>query len=37
MMAEKIIEVEPELAEVFLGGTETNPAGAVHFSWWRSR
>ena len=29
MMAEKIIEVEPEVAEVFLGGTETNPAGAV--------
>jgi class 3 adenylate cyclase len=29
MKAEKIIEVEPEVAEVFLGGTETNPAGAV--------
>ena len=29
MMAEKIIEVQPEVAEVFLGGTETNPAGAV--------
>ena len=29
MMAEKIIEVEPDVAEVFLGGTETNPAGAV--------
>ena len=29
MMAEKIIEVEPEVAEVFLGGTETNAAGAV--------
>ncbi len=29
MVAEKIIEVEPAVAEVFLGGTETNPAGAV--------
>jgi hypothetical protein len=29
MMAEKIIEVAPDVAEVFLGGTETNPAGAV--------
>jgi class 3 adenylate cyclase len=29
MMAEKIIEVEPDVAEVFLGGTETNAAGAV--------
>ena len=29
MLAEKIIEVEPDVAEVFLGGTETNPAGAV--------
>jgi class 3 adenylate cyclase len=29
MMAEKIIEVEPDVAEVFLGGMETNPAGAV--------
>src|SRR5215469_14328290 len=29
MMPEKIIEVEPDVAEVFLGGTETNPAGAV--------
>ena len=29
MMAEKIIEVEADVAEVFLGGTETNPAGAV--------
>jgi class 3 adenylate cyclase len=29
MMAEKIIEVEPDVAEVFLGGTETDPAGAV--------
>ena len=26
MMAEKIIEVEPDVAEVFLGGTETNPS-----------
>ena len=29
MMAEKIIEVSPDVAEVFLGGTETDPAGAV--------
>jgi len=29
MMAEKIIEVQPDVAEVFLGGTETDPAGAV--------
>ena len=29
MLAEKIIEVEPDVAEVFLGGTETNNAGAV--------
>src|SRR5262245_9655163 len=29
MIPEKIIEVEPDVAEVFLGGTETNPAGAV--------
>ena len=29
LMAEKIIEVEPDVAEVFLGGTETNAAGAV--------
>jgi class 3 adenylate cyclase len=29
MMAEKIIELQPDVAEVFLGGTETNPAGAV--------
>ena len=29
MMAEKIIEVQPDVAEVFLGGVETNPAGAV--------
>jgi class 3 adenylate cyclase len=29
MMPEKIIEVEPDVAEVFLGGTETDPAGAV--------
>jgi len=28
-VAEKIIEVQPELAEVFLGGGETNAAGAV--------
>ena len=31
-MPEKIIEVQPELAEGFLGGVETNAAGAVIFS-----
>jgi len=30
-MAEKIIELQPELAEGFLGGVETNAAGAVIF------
>jgi class 3 adenylate cyclase len=29
MMAEKIIEIQPEVAEGFLGGTETNDVGAV--------
>jgi len=29
LVAEKIIEVEPDVAEVFLGGTETNSVGAV--------
>jgi class 3 adenylate cyclase len=29
MLAEKIIEIEPELAEGFLGGVDTNAAGAV--------
>jgi len=29
LVAEKIIEVEPDVAEVFLGGTETNNVGAV--------
>jgi class 3 adenylate cyclase len=29
MLPEKIIEVSPDVAEVFLGGTETNPDGAV--------
>jgi class 3 adenylate cyclase len=29
MMAEKIIEIQPELAEGFLGSAETNDAGAV--------
>ncbi len=29
MVAEKIIEIQPELAESFLGGVETNPAGAA--------
>ena len=28
-MAEKIIQVEPDVAELFFGGTEVNPAGAV--------
>src|SRR5947207_12479293 len=27
LLAEKIIEVEPDVAEVFLGGTETNDEG----------
>jgi len=31
MLPEKIIEVQPELAEGFLGGVETNAAGAVIF------
>jgi class 3 adenylate cyclase len=29
--AEKIIQVEPEVADLFLGGSEVNPAGAVVF------
>ncbi len=29
MVAEKLIEIQPELAEGFLGGTETNSVGAV--------
>ena len=29
MVAEKLIEIQPELAEGFLGGVETNGAGAV--------
>jgi class 3 adenylate cyclase len=29
MVAEKLIEIEPEVAEGFLGGVETNSAGAV--------
>jgi class 3 adenylate cyclase len=29
MVAEQIIEVQPDLAELFLGGTDTNSAGAV--------
>jgi hypothetical protein len=31
LMPEKIIEVQPELAEGILGGVETNAAGAVIF------
>ena len=30
-VAEKIIQVEPEVADLFLGGSEVNPAGAVVF------
>src|SRR5438045_1784334 len=29
LMAEKVIQVEPEVAELFMGGSEVNPAGAV--------
>src|SRR4030095_360894 len=29
MMAQKLIEIQPELAEGFLGGVETNAAGAA--------
>ena len=29
LVAERIIEVQPDVAELFLGGTETNAAGAV--------
>jgi class 3 adenylate cyclase len=32
MLPDKIIEVQPELAEGFLGGVETNAAGAVIFA-----
>jgi Adenylate cyclase, family 3 (some proteins contain HAMP domain) len=32
LMPDKIIEVQPELAESFLGGVETDAAGAVIFS-----
>src|SRR5438552_19183540 len=32
LLAEQIIAVEPDVAEVFLGGTETNPGGAVLIS-----
>lgn len=32
LVAERIIEVEPDLAEGFLGGGEVNPAGAVLLS-----
>ena len=31
MMPDKIIEVQPELAEGFLGGMETNRGGSGHF------
>src|SRR5204863_5135641 len=30
LVAEKIIEAEPDVAEVFLGAAETNAAGAVN-------
>ncbi len=29
LMAEKVIQIEPEVAELFMGGSEVNPAGAV--------
>ena len=29
LVAEKVIQVEPEVAELFFGGTEVNAAGAV--------
>src|SRR6184192_3043745 len=29
LMCEKVIQVEPEVAELFIGGSEVNPAGAV--------
>src|SRR6266478_9418174 len=29
LVAEKIIQVEPDVAELFMGGSEVNPAGAV--------
>jgi class 3 adenylate cyclase len=29
LVAEKVIQVEPEMAELFMGGSEVNPAGAV--------
>src|SRR6266567_4670766 len=29
LVAEKIIQVEPEVADLFMGGSEVNPAGAV--------
>ena len=31
LLPDKIIEIQPELAEGFLGGVETNPAGAAIF------
>jgi len=31
LMPDKIIEIQPELAEGFLGGVETNPSGAAIF------
>ena len=34
MMAEKIIEVEADVAEVFLGGTETNSVRSGPSAWW---
>src|SRR5205814_3739542 len=29
LVAEKVIQVEPEVADLFMGGSEVNPAGAV--------
>ena len=31
LMPERLIQVEPDVAELFLGGSEVNPAGAVVF------
>src|SRR5690348_5725911 len=31
LMPEKVIQIEPEMAELFMGASETNPAGAVVF------
>lgn len=33
MVAEKLIQVEPDVADLFLGSNEVNPAGAVLPAW----